>query len=230
MTAPSPAHHSPRSDRQRLGAYVYDVIRERLLDGHWAAGEGIGVGALRLELGVSKQPVMEALRRLAADDLVEIIPQVGCRVPVHGHADVADFFAIFGAAEGEATAISARRRNEGDIVELEIINANISRISTKATAAERAHEYRMLNRRFHSAILDMADSAFASGASRRMWDMSDLLINTVDASRSLSSEITERYEDHVAIIAAIRDRDENQARQLMRDHILRNISMLQPSR
>jgi hypothetical protein len=51
-------------------------------------------------LDVSKQPIMDALRRLASDGLVEIIPQVGCRIPVHEPQDVTDFFAVFGGQSG----------------------------------------------------------------------------------------------------------------------------------
>jgi DNA-binding GntR family transcriptional regulator len=205
---------------------VYDVVRERLLDGRWRAGESIAVDALRLELGVSKQPVMDALRRLASDDLVEIIPQVGCRVPVYERTDLADFFTIFASAEGEATAISARRRNDRDLAELQVINDRIARIEKKSTADDRAREYRRLNRDFHSVVLDMADSAFASLVSRRMWDISDLLINTVVGSHSVGDEIDERHDDHARIIEALHDRDEGAARQFMAAHILRNIPML----
>jgi DNA-binding GntR family transcriptional regulator len=209
---------------------VHDIVRERLLDGYWAAGESIAVDALRLELGVSKQPVMDAMHRLATDDLIEIIPQVGCRVPVYQSKDLADFFAIFAAAEGEATAISARRRSENGLSNLELINERISRISPSASVDDRVHEYRLLNRDFHSVVLDMADSVFASRVSRRMWDVSDLLINTVGTLHPISSEISERYDDHLRIISALRDRDETGARDLMAAHILRNIPMLESAR
>lgn len=227
MTNRGAARQPVGAHGKRLSSHVYDVVRERLLDGHWAAGESIAVDALRTELGVSKQPVMDALRRLASDDLVEIIPQVGCRVPFFERKDLADFFVIFASAEGEATAISARRRSDSKLIDLELINERIGRISPKASADDRAREYRLLNRQFHSVVLDMADSASATRVSRRMWDMSDLLINTVGVTHPLSSEIAERHDDHVRIIAALRDRDENAARAIMTAHILRNIPMLE---
>jgi hypothetical protein len=60
-----------------LNQAVYDVLRERLLEGRYPAGTRLPTDDLRSELGVSKQPVMEALRRLAADGMVQIVPQVG---------------------------------------------------------------------------------------------------------------------------------------------------------
>ena len=97
------------SSGRRLAPVIYDLLKERLLDGAFAAGERLQVEALRNEFGVSKQPVMDALRRLASDGLVEIIPQVGCRIPVYGSVDVADFFAIFGGMEGAVAGVAAQR-------------------------------------------------------------------------------------------------------------------------
>src|SRR5215470_3244264 len=76
------------SSGRRLAPVVYDLLKERLLEGEFQAGERLSVEALKAEFGVSKQPVMEALRRLSSEGLVEIIPQVGCRIPVYGSVDV----------------------------------------------------------------------------------------------------------------------------------------------
>src|SRR5260370_18836548 len=96
---------------RRLGAYVYDTVKERLLEGQWRAGEFIAVEALKAELGVSKQPVMEALRRLAGDDLFDIIPQVGCQAPIYPPDEVSDFFELFASLESDAATIAAGRRS-----------------------------------------------------------------------------------------------------------------------
>src|SRR6201996_6238917 len=80
------------SSGRRLAPVVYDLLKERLLEGEFQAGQRLSVESLKTEFGVSKQPVMDALRRLATAGLIEIIPQVGSRVPVYSGADVTDFF------------------------------------------------------------------------------------------------------------------------------------------
>jgi DNA-binding GntR family transcriptional regulator len=60
-----------------LNHAVYDLLKERLLEGHYAAGTRLPTDDLRLQLGVSKQPVMEALRRLSADGMIEIVRRSG---------------------------------------------------------------------------------------------------------------------------------------------------------
>jgi DNA-binding GntR family transcriptional regulator len=52
-----------------------------------------------------------------------------------------------------------------------------------------AHGYRVLHRRFHGIIHDMAQSAVVVRISRRMWDMSDLLINTSGVPQPLASAV-----------------------------------------
>lgn len=214
-------------DGRRLSAYVYDIIKERLLEGRWRAGQSIAIEALKSELGVSKQPVMDALRRLSADGLVEIIPQVGCRVPTYTLQETADFFRIFASAEAEATSVAATRRTQAQIDRLIAINQEIAVLPALTDPAVRVHQYLLLNRRFHGTVLDMAQSSVLGRLSSRMWDACDLIINTTGGSLPLADEIAERHSDHDRMIAAFQASNEERAREEMRAHILRNIPMLE---
>jgi DNA-binding GntR family transcriptional regulator len=210
----------------RRGAVVYNSVKERILDGAWQGGDTIVIDQLREEFGTSKQPVMEALRRLAGEGLVEIIPQVGSRVPIWQPEDIADFFEVFAATESEVTAIAVRRRSQAQLARLIDVNERLSEILVLPDDGERIRGYRTLNRDFHGTILRMTHSGLLERTSRRLWDISDLLINTASFPHALSVELPNRYEEHKLIIDAISQRDEDAARKTMRDHILRNIPML----
>jgi DNA-binding GntR family transcriptional regulator len=214
------------SSGRRLAPVVYDRLKERLLDGEFQAGERLPVEALKTEFGVSKQPVMEALRRLSSEGLVEIIPQVGCRVPVYSGVDVSDFFAIFGGMEGAVAGVAAQRCTEAQVDELAAVNDQVKRLIADPDPAARAHGYRVLNRRFHGIIHDMAHSAVVAGLSRRMWDMSDLLINTSGVPQPLASAVPGRHDDHELIISALRDRDQAAARRAMENHITGTVAII----
>jgi DNA-binding GntR family transcriptional regulator len=213
------------SSGRRLAPVVYDLLKERLLEGEYQAGERLSAEALKAEFGVSKQPVMEALRRLSSEGLVEIIPQVGCRVPVYGSVDVIDFFAIFGGMEGAVAGVAARRCTSAQVDELAAVNDEIGRLIANSDPAARAHGYRVLNRRFHGIIHDMAHSAVVAGISRR-WDMSDLLINTSGVPQPLASAVPARHDDHELIIRALRERDQAAARRAMENHITGTVSII----
>jgi hypothetical protein len=91
----------------------------------------------KAEFGASKQPVMEALRRLSSEGLVEIIPQVRCRVPVYDGADASDFFAIFGGTERAVAGVAAQRCTEAQVDELAAVNAEIRQLVTEADPSAR---------------------------------------------------------------------------------------------
>lgn len=227
---PGPADHDVRqaaaSSGRRLAPLIYDMLKDELLGGTYPAGERLAVEELKARLGVSKQPIMDALRRLASDGLVEIIPQVGCRIPVYHEQDVADFFAIFGGLEGAVAAVAAQRHVPGQLEELIAVNTRIGQLAGETDPAARADGYRILNRSFHSIVHQMAHSPVVAGISRRMWDMSDLLISTSGISQPLAFAVPARHDDHERIIAAIREGDHHRARAEMEAHIVGTVPLI----
>lgn len=205
---------------------VYELLKERLLEGTYQAGERLSVETLKTEFDVSKQPVMDALHKLAADGLVEIIPQVGCRVPSFHPQEVADFYAVFGTMEGAVAGVAAARRTEQQLQTLQEINDEIGALAADPDPAVRSRGYRTLNREFHGTVHTMAHSDVIAGLSRRMWDLSDLLINTSGASRPLASATTQRHDDHERIIAALRAGDAAGAGAEMTTHILGTVQVI----
>ena len=214
------------SSGKRLAPLIYDLLKERLLEGDYQAGERLPVETLKVDFGVSKQPIMDALRRLASDGLVEIIPQVGCRVPVYEPQDVTDFFTVFGAMEGAVAGVAALRGTPGQLDALTAVNASIGDLADNPDPSARAHGYRVLNRQFHTIVHAMAHSPVVADISRRMWDMSDLLINTSGVPQPLASAVSERYDDHEQIIKALRERDQTGARDEMHAHIVETVPLI----
>jgi DNA-binding GntR family transcriptional regulator len=210
----------------RLNHAVYDQLKERLLEGRYTAGERLSTEALRTEFGVSKQPVMEAMRRLAGDGLIEIVPQVGSRVATFGPREVSDFFVMFGGFEGTIAGIAALRRTERQLDELENISARIGALRSSPDTVDRAHGYRVLNRRFHHAIHDMAHSRIMADTSLRMWDLSDFLINTSDVPQPFSAALDDRHADHERILAALHASDQETARAEMEKHIVGTVDVI----
>lgn len=215
-----------RRSTSRLNNAVYDQLKERLMEGVYPAGERLSAEGLRTEFGVSKQPVMESLRRLAADGLVEILPQVGSRVMTYTMRDVADFYVMFGGFEGTIAGMAAKRRTDEQLIELDLISARIDALRTESDPDARAHGYRTLNRRFHHAIHDMAHSQIAADSSRRLWDLSDFLINTTGVPQPLSTALDDRHADHERIREAIHSGDHATARHEMESHIVGTIEVI----
>lgn len=226
----SPLNQRSTGAGGRLLGRIYEAIQSRLLDGEYAAGRKLSVESIRAEFGVSKQPVMEALRLLSADGLVEIYPQIGCVVTTYSLEEVEDFFRIFAGFESVIAAAAAQRRTDEDLDELYLAARRMDRLNSEPDPAIRARQYRIQNRNFHEIIHRMASSRVMTNMSRRMWDLSDFLINTTGAPQPFRSAVAERNEDHARIISALDAGDAESAKREMEKHILSTATIIQETR
>lgn len=210
---------------QRLGQVVLDELKERLLSGRYPAGSRISIEEVKAEFGVSKQPVMDAMRRLEAIGIVQIVPQSGCRVAAYSTQEILDFFNLFGRFEGEIAAAAAGRRTEAQIVQLDEVWQRIADLEASHDTTARSRGYRFLNREFHLVIHQMAHSRVMAELSERMWDMSDFFINTIGGAQHLSDAVTDRNHDHDLIRNAIRTGSAEIARVAMQTHIVETVGL-----
>ena len=210
---------------QRLGQVILDELKERLLSGRYPAGSRISIEDVKAEFGVSKQPVMDAMRRLEATGLVQIVPQSGCRVAAYTTQEILDFFNLFGRFEGEIAAAAATRRTDVQLGQLDGVWQRIADLEKSDDTAARSRGYRFLNREFHLVIHQMAHSRVMAELSERMWDMSDFFINTIGGAQHLSDAVTHRNHDHDVIRSAIRSRNGEVARVAMQSHIVETVAL-----
>lgn len=202
----------------RKAEYVYGELKRALMVGDFAPGAEISVIALTRQLGVSKQPVMDALRRLEENDFVTVIPQVGVYVTVPSVQDAEDFFRVWAASEGVVAAMAADRRNDGDLVLLEQAVFALS-AHLKASPTDPFAGYAESNRRVHHTVHMLAGSRTALRFAESAWDRSDFLIAVsgleVEAVRLHTAD-----DEHRALFEAIRDRDAKAARDITEAHVL----------
>jgi DNA-binding GntR family transcriptional regulator len=212
----------------RLGARVYESLKDRLISGQWAHGERLSVEALRAEFGVSKQPIMESLRLLSADGLVEILPQVGCEVATFSRQEVIDFFVMFASFEATIASAAAQRRTADQLTSMAENVRSFETLPDLVDDEFRSRRYFQLNRQFHSQIHDMSGSRTMSSISRRMWDLCDFMINTTGVTHPMARSTAGRHAEHEVIRAALIAGDADAARPAMEAHILSTITLIAP--
>jgi DNA-binding GntR family transcriptional regulator len=175
---------------------------------------------------MSKQPVMEALRLLSADGIVEILPQVGCQVATYSPVEVVDFFTMFGGFEGAIAAAAAIRRTDAQLAEMAAGVAAFERLGEIIGDSYRSRRYFQLNHEFHSQIHRMSGSRIMSTTSRRMWDMCDFLINTTGPTEPMAHSTQSRHAQHEAIRAALIAGDADAAGAAMQHHIVTTVDLI----
>lgn len=193
---------------------VYDFIVERLLRADYDFGESILVKDLAADIGVSRQPIMTALSRLAADGFVRIVPQVGCQVVSPSRAEIGDFFLMFQRMEGLLAELAAGRRSASQLRELKAIQNRI--VSLEGSDQAVAADYAVLNRAFHEMIHIMAQSPLLDERQRSNFNMSDFFISH---SIGFDQLLTGVAQEHDAIISAIERQVPDRARAVAEVHI-----------
>lgn len=180
--------HSP------LFAVIRDRLRERILSGEFRPGARLVEGKLSTEMAVSRIPVREALRALAAEGLVTIEPRRGATVAVLSDDLAYDMVEVRATLEGLNAKLAALRRNEDTIRSLEDILAQGNR-AVEAGDMARCQE---LNRDFHETLATVAGNAVLTDLMRSLRDRTALVF-----APSNSRRVRENWSDHAQILSAV---------------------------
>lgn len=150
---------------------------------------------------------MDALRRLSGEWLVEIMPQVGCRVTSYEPQAFRDFLGTFGEMEGQVGALAAERRTPEQLAELE----RLLKVLTDNT--EDHPTFRRAEREFHSQVLRMANSEIIARLCEQMWDFGDFVHTTLVGTRKEDPQIVrDTLESQTRLVQAIRNQNQALAR------------------
>jgi DNA-binding GntR family transcriptional regulator len=109
------------ADHKLLSRTVADWLAERIINGEEEPGARLGETKLAELAGVSRSPVREALRLLASEGLVELVPRLGAQVAHVGPGDVRDLYACRMLLEPPATRLAVRALEPGDVAELDAV-------------------------------------------------------------------------------------------------------------
>jgi DNA-binding GntR family transcriptional regulator len=196
---------------------AYAHLLQELLEGELRPGDWLVVNDVANKLDCSRVPVMEAVKRLASDGFLMIVPQVGCRVVSPEPQEVLDFFALFAAVEGCVTRMAAERRTPDELATFKEVCARVDRLSRDAGPPS-AHDpaYRRANLLFHSQIHVLAKSPQTCRVAMGMWDRSDFYIKVAFGSLHFNQRVRSA---HLAIRRAIERGDADEAERAVEQHL-----------
>ena len=204
-------------DTLSLGERAYRRLRECIVQGLLAAGRKVSERSLATQLGISAQPVREALRRLEQDGMVVTHPRRGTVVAEMGPAQLGELGRIRAALEGVAAALAAERMDAASI-------ATLARILARMKAGTEAADHDALdeaNEEFHALIHRATGNLFLirSLGSLRAYDN----LGRHRAVGSQPRDLPKALREHRGIVTALRRRDPALAEARMRGHIIRSL-------
>jgi len=211
--------------KERLSERAYQITKERLLDGEFSLGERLSVQKLATELGASRQPVMDGLKRLENEGLLEIIPQVGVHVVTLEPREIVDFFRLFAVVEDLCVSLAAERADAAGAARLTEINAEIGQLMSQESDV-RKQSYRQLNRAFHTQICTLAQSAPLAAIVQSLWDRNVFYVTTAFADSMFTHRLADAHQEHELICQAIAANDVAAAQRAMDNHIMGFVSKI----
>ncbi|QLD12475.1 GntR family transcriptional regulator [Microbacterium oleivorans] len=155
----------PAVEASPVGATVdriVDALQDRISEGDLTLGTWIRQERIAAEFGVSRMPVREALRRLEALGIVELVPNRGARVTMPSVTDILDAFEVRSVLEGHAAFRAARDATREMIDRLRstepIFEEAAARAGEGDVEASRQLWYRA-NALFHATVIEAAGSS-----------------------------------------------------------------------
>lgn len=143
------------TDRRPLHQEVTERLRRLITEGRLAPGARLNERVLCEQLGVSRTPLREAFKVLAAERLIELSPNRGASVVALSRADVEQLFELMGALEGLSGELAAGRRTDAEVDEVRALHFEM----LAAHARRDLPAYFALNRAIHCAINRCARNA-----------------------------------------------------------------------
>ncbi|MET9627054.1 GntR family transcriptional regulator [Lentzea sp. NPDC006480] len=196
-----------------LAGQAVDVLREQVLTGEIPPGSRVNEVEVAQKLGISRGPLREAIRHLASEGLLQLVPHRGAFVPDTDSDEVKALFELRTALECAAAELAASRRTDVDLVRLHEVCAE----SRRDYKAGRQFPYR-LDLAFHQTLIDAARSPRIAEQVRLVQQRVVLLRSTLadDPGHTHAS-----MDDHDELVKAIEDGDAARASTVMRRHLSR---------
>ncbi|MEV0592385.1 GntR family transcriptional regulator [Nonomuraea cavernae] len=189
-----------------------DELRSLILAGQYAPGDRLGEVELAEVLGVSRTPVREALRRLEAEGLVELVANKGARVVAYPAQDLETIFELRARIEGLAARQAALTASPDDVARLHGVAVDLRDHSERGDLDT---VYR-LNSEFHQSLIHLGGSALLAQSISSLIH-SSILLRTYG---SFDEDAMRRsVNHHLEIAAALRAGDPEWAEAVMRAHL-----------
>ncbi|MDO8447954.1 MAG: GntR family transcriptional regulator [Rhodoferax sp.] len=134
--------------RAALHEQVAQRLRQMLVEGHIAPGAKLNERELSEELKVSRTPLREAIKMLAAEGLVELLPNRGAIAVELSEADILNTFEVMAGLEGQSGELAAQRITESELAEIRAMHYEMMAAYTRRDLSN----YYRLNAAIHRAI------------------------------------------------------------------------------
>jgi DNA-binding GntR family transcriptional regulator len=203
-----------RLPRVGLHRQATDALRHLIVTGKLAPGSPLAEAELSEALGVSRTPLREALKLLAAEGLVELRPNRTTRVSTMNPQDMTELFEAVSGIERVAAELAAQRITPAELRQLRTLQADMEQ---RFKDGDR-DEYFAINQEIHRVIV-------AASKSRPLVETHALLLARAERARYFALGFRHRWDEsiaeHHAILDALTKQDSKGAGEALGAHVAR---------
>jgi DNA-binding GntR family transcriptional regulator len=208
------------ADHTNLDHKAYRILKGMIIERQLLPGDKISQERLAEELGISRTPLINALKLLEQEKLVQSVPRRGFFVRLFSRTEMIAIFELREVLEGLAARRAAQRIGERDLARLHGFFRQFSGERPIGDLKGYARE----DRRFHKFISEIGSKEFLQSI-LETYNIISFSYQT-DMSEGLVRPPEETLQEHRAIIAALARRDAAAAEDLMRRHLGNSLAIL----
>ena len=193
---------------------VAEQLRQRIFRRELEPGSWIDELKIAEEFGISRTPLREALKVLAAEGLVTMKVRRGAYVTEMSEKDLRDVYHLLSLLESDAAGVVAERATDAQLKTLQDLHAEL-----EAAVADR-EQFFAINERFHMHLLEMADNRWRS---QMVADLRKVMKLNRHNSLFKQGRIEDSLSEHRAILDAMLSRDAEGTRRAMQAHFAQGL-------
>ncbi|TXT39107.1 MAG: GntR family transcriptional regulator [Comamonadaceae bacterium] len=192
---------------------VAELLRQRIFSRELEPGSWIDELKIAEAYGISRTPLREALKVLAAEGLVTMKVRRGAYVTEVSERDLADVYHLLSLLESDAAGVVATAASEGQLRELQVLHQELELAATPDKQdRERFFE---INERFHMRLLEIANNRWRD---QMVADLRKVMKLNRHNSLLKSGRIQESLNEHRALMQALVAKDRDLCQKRMQEH------------
>ncbi|MDB6052435.1 MAG: GntR family transcriptional regulator [Pseudomonas sp.] len=203
----------PRVERQRLHDTVVEHLRSFIIEGVLEAGRKLNERELCETLGISRTPLREALKVLAAEGLIEISPNRGASVARMSELEIREAFELMSGLEAFSGELACERITAEELAEVKALHYAM-------VVCKNQHDlpgYYQRNRAIH----DLINQAARNSALRQAYQALNFRLQALRFRSNYQAPKWDRaVHDHEQMIEALEARDGKRLSSILRHHLL----------
>jgi DNA-binding GntR family transcriptional regulator len=188
---------------------VAELLRQRIFNRELTPGSWIDELKLAEEYGISRTPLREALKVLAAEGLVTMKVRRGAYVTEVSERDLTDVYHLLGLLESDAAGVVASQATDAQLKELQTLHRELEK------SVSHREKFFQINERFHMRLLEIADNRWRD---QMVADLRKVMKLNRHNSLLKNGRIEESLAEHQAIVNALLARDAKASSQAMQTH------------